>query len=277
MAGAKGLLGSDVVKRLTELSIEHRGVDIEDFDLLNRMETISYIGEYRPDVVINCAAYTAVDKAEDDRERCYAINVIATRNLAEACKRANSGMVYISTDYVFDGSGETPFEAGERVAPLNYYGYTKELGEREVRSILDKHFIVRTSWIFGPSKGNFVTTMLNLAKKYNEIKVVDDQTGSPTYTVDLARLLCDMVMTDRYGTYHATNEGYCTWFEFAKEIFSQAGLNVKVLPVTTEEFNAKALRPNNSRLSKSALQRAGFELLPTWQDALSRYLKSLEG
>lgn len=276
VVGAKGLLGRDVVKRLRELSVEHHGVDIEDFDLLNRMETISYLEEYRPDVVINCAAYTAVDKAETEREQCYAVNVIATRNLAEACKRVDCGMVYVSTDYVFNGSGETPFEVEDKTAPLNHYGYTKELGEREVRNILDKHFIVRTSWIFGPGKGNFVTTMLNLAKKNSEIKVVDDQTGSPTYTIDLARLICDMIKTERYGTYHGTNEGYCTWYQFAKEIFRLADVEVNVLPVTTESFNAKALRPKNSRLSKRALTEAGFELMPSWQDALSRYLKSLD-
>ncbi len=275
VTGAKGLLGSEVVKRLAAMGIEHRGVDIEDFDLLNLGDTESFLDSFMPHAVINCAAYTAVDKAEEDRDLCFAVNVTAVKNLALACKKAGSALIHISTDYVFDGTGDTPFEVADKTAPLNYYGYTKELGEREVRSILDRHFIVRTSWIFGPGKGNFVTTMLNLAKKGNEIRVVNDQTGSPTYTIDLARMLCDMALTDKYGTYHATNEGFCTWFEFAREIFRQAGVEAKVVPVTTEEFVTKAVRPKNSRLSKESLKRAGFELLPPWQDALARYLKEI--
>ncbi|MBU5455561.1 dTDP-4-dehydrorhamnose reductase [Caproiciproducens sp. MSJ-32] len=274
--GAKGQLGYDVVERLKELNIEHIGVDRDNFDLTDEKQTKEYIMNYKPDVVIHCAAYTAVDKAEDERDLCYAVNVLGTKNIVEACKELDAKMVYISTDYVFDGEKEEPYEVTDTPNPVNYYGYTKYLGEEEVKKNLQKYFIVRISWVFGKNGNNFVKTMLRLGQEKKEIKVVCDQVGSPTYTFDLARLLCDMIQTDKYGTYHATNEGYCSWYEFACEIFKVAGIDVKVIPIKSEEYLTKARRPRNSRLSKSNIKNKINYLMPIWQNAVKNYLEEID-
>lgn len=272
VTGARGQLGYDVVGRLKELNIEHIGVDKEEFDLTNEKETKEFIRSYRPDVVVHCAAYTAVDKAEDEKELCHAVNVLGTKYVAEACKEIDAKMVYISTDYVFDGEKEEPYEVDDEPNPINYYGLTKYLGEQEVQNILEKYFIVRISWVFGKNGSNFVKTMLRLGQERGEVRVVCDQVGSPTYTYDLARLLCEMIQTDKYGIYHVTNEGYCSWYEFACEIFKTAGMDVKVIPIKSKEYPTKAKRPANSRLSKNRLELMGFNLLPHWRDALERYI-----
>lgn len=275
VTGAKGQLGYDVVERLKELNIEHIGVDRDDFDLTNEKETKEYIMNYKPDVVIHCAAYTAVDKAEDERDLCYAINVLGTKYIVEACKELDAKMVYISTDYVFNGEKEEPYEVTDTPNPVNYYGYTKYLGEEEVKNNLEKYFIVRISWVFGKNGNNFVKTMLRLGQERKEIKVVCDQVGSPTYTYDLTRLLCDMIQTDKYGIYHATNEGYCSWYDFACEIFKVAGMDVKVIPITSEEYPTRAKRPINSRLNKSDLYNKGFIQLNNWKEATRDYLSKM--
>ena len=210
-------------------------------------------------------------------ELCRRVNAEGTENIAKVCKRLDLPMVYLSTDYVFDGEGERPWEPDDERDPLNVYGQTKYEGELAVERNLDKYFIVRIAWVFGVNGKNFIKTMLNLAQNHDTITVVDDQVGSPTYTYDLARLLVDMIETEKYGRYHATNEGLCTWYEFAKEIFRQAGVDVKVVPVTSEQFQAKARRPHNSRMNKDKLEAMGFQRLPSWQDALSRYLKIIRG
>lgn len=278
VTGAKGQLGYDVVERLKELNIEHIGVDRDDFDLTDEKQTKEFIMNYKPDVVIHCAAYTAVDKAEDERDFCYAINVLGTKNIVEACKELDAKMVYISTDYVFNGEKEEPYEVTDTPDPVNYYGYTKYLGEEEVKNNLEKYFIVRISWVFGKNGNNFVKTMLRLGQERKEIKVVCDQIGSPTYTFDLAKLLCDMIQTDKYGIYHATNEGYCSWYEFACEIFKIAGMDVKVIPIKSEEYPTRAKRPRNSRMSKREILNRGFNFMPSWKEALNTYvlLKNLK-
>lgn len=273
VTGVKGQLGYDVVKRLNELGIEAIGVDKDDFDITNKEQTHEYILKTMPDVVVHCAAYTAVDKAETEKGACYAINVEGTRHIADACKMIDAKMVYISTDYVFDGEGNEPQYEDKITSPKNYYGYTKEQGEQIVRQILEKHFIVRTSWVYGENGNNFIKTMLKLAQTKKEINVVVDQIGAPTYTVDLAKLICDMLQTTKYGTYHGVNEGYCSWYEFALEIFKTTGANIKVNPIPSSEYPTMAKRPMNSRLSKSNLDKNGFTKLPHWQNALERYLK----
>lgn len=261
VTGADGQLGYDVVKKLKEFAIEHIGVDKEDFDLTNEKGTKEFILDYQPDVIVHCAAYTDVDQAEDERKLCYQINVEGTRYVAEAAKKLDAKMLYISTDYVFDGQGEKPFEVTDKPNPINYYGETKYQGEQEVQNLLDKHFIVRTSWVFGEHGDNFVKTMLRLGKERDEISVVADQYGSPTYTGDLAELILKMIKTDKYGIYHATNEGFFSWYDFAKEILKAADVDVKVNPVSSDKFDTKAKRPRNSRLSKHSLISNGFDLL----------------
>jgi dTDP-4-dehydrorhamnose reductase len=272
VTGADGQLGYDMVKRLNENSIECLGTSINELDITNEAQTNKLITNYNPDVVVHCAAYTAVDKAEDERELCYDANVLGTRYVAAACKQIDAKMVYISTDYVFDGEGEQPFEVTDKPNPINYYGKTKYEGELEVQNILDKFFIIRISWVFGQNGNNFVKTMLRLAKERDEISVVADQIGSPTYTYDLSGLIVDMIQTDKYGIYHATNEGYCSWYEFACEIFKQAGVNVKVNPIRTEGYPTRARRPKNSRLSKRKLLQLGFRGLNEWRKALHEIL-----
>lgn len=277
VTGAKGQLGSDVISELTSRGMESVGVDIEEMDITKSDEVMSVIGDSSADAVIHCAAYTAVDAAEDNEDLCRRINADGTRNIAEACRKYDLPMMYISTDYVFNGEGTTPWEPDNlNREPLNVYGQTKYEGELAVEELLDKYFIVRIAWVFGLNGKNFIKTMLNLGKTHTELNVVADQIGSPTYTVDLARLLVDMIQTDKYGRYHATNTGLCTWHELAEEIFLQKGMIVKVEPVTSDEFPTKAKRPKNSRMSKSKLIENGFDPLPAWQDALKRYLIELD-
>ena len=276
VTGVRGQLGYDVVNELEKRGIEAIGVDIQEMDITNAESVNTVIGEAAPDAVIHCAAYTAVDAAEDNAELCRKVNAEGTQNIANMCKTLDIPMIYISTDYVFDGQGERPWEPDDERNPLNVYGQTKYEGELAVQNTLEKYFIVRIAWVFGVNGKNFVKTMLNLGKTRDHLTVVNDQFGSPTYTYDLAKLLVDMVLTDKYGFYHATNEGICTWYEFACEIFRQAGLDVKVDPVSADQYPAKAKRPSNSRMSKEKLTENGFEKLPTWQDALQRYLPLIE-
>ena len=275
VTGANGQLGYDVIKRLESEDIEYLGTDRESLDITNKEQVTRVISDYNPDVVIHCAAYTAVDKAEDEKELCYSVNVLGTKYVAEACKEINAKMVYISTDYVFDGEGDKPFEVTDKPNPINYYGKTKYEGELEVQKLLDKYFVVRISWVFGSNGNNFVKTMLRLGKEKNEISVVADQVGSPTYTYDLAKLLVEMVKTNKYGIYHATNEGYCSWYEFACEIFKQTGMDVKVNPIKTEDYPTKAKRPKNSRMKKIYSEENLCFQIPHWKEALKIMLKEI--
>ena len=300
VTGVGGQLGHDVMNELHKRGYEGVGSDIAPrysgvqdgsavctmayvpMDITDVAMVEQVLMEAKPDVVIHCAAWTAVDLAEDEdkQEKVRAINAGGTQNIADVCKKLDCKMVYISTDYVFDGQGETPWTPDcKDYAPLNVYGRTKLEGELAVSNTLGKFFIVRIAWVFGLNGNNFIKTMLNVGKKYETLRVVNDQVGTPTYTLDLSRLLVDMIETEKYGYYHATNEGgYISWYEFACEIFRQAGYTNTVLPVTTAEYGlSKAARPFNSRLDKSKLVEAGFQPLPTWQDALARYLKEIEG
>lgn len=281
VTGAKGQLGSDVVNELNSRKYETIGVDIEEMDITDPESVNKVVVKANPDVVIHCAAWTAVDAAEDrdNISIVRSVNVEGTKNIANVCKKLDCKMIYISTDYVFSGHGTDPWEPDCRnYAPLNVYGQTKLEGELAVAGALDKYFIVRIAWVFGVNGSNFIKTMLNIGKKYDTVRVVNDQIGTPTYTYDLARLIADMAESENYGYYHATNEGgYISWYDFACEIFKQAGYNTNVVPVTTEEYGiSKAKRPFNSRLDKSKLLENGFEPLPTWQNALKRYLKEIE-
>lgn len=273
VTGVKGQLGYDVVNELEKRGHTAIGVDIDEMDITDAEAVDRVITEADVEAVIHCAAYTAVDAAEDNLELCRKVNAAGTENIAKVCKKLDLKMVYISTDYVFDGEGERPWEPDDRRDPLNAYGIGKYEGELAVEENLEKYFIIRIAWVFGVNGKNFIKTMLKLGETRDEVSVVNDQIGSPTYTYDLARLIVDMVETEKYGRYHATNEGFCSWYEFACEIFRQAGMNVKVNPVTSDEFPAKAKRPHNSRMSKEKLSENGFERLPSWQDALKRYLE----
>ncbi len=275
VTGVKGQLGYDVVKELEERNIEAIGVDIEEMDITDSESVQQVIKGVCPDAVIHCAAYTAVDAAEDNADICTKVNVDGTRNIAQVCKELDIKMLYISTDYVFDGKGERAWEPEDERNPQSVYGQTKCDGELAVQELLDKYFIVRIAWVFGINGKNFVKTMLKLAETRNSLTVVDDQFGSPTYTYDLAKLLADMIVTDKYGIYHATNEGICSWYEFACEIFRAAGVEMEVKSVSTAEYGAKAARPANSRMSKEKLVENGFSKMPPWQDALKRYLEEL--
>ncbi|MCC8127570.1 MAG: dTDP-4-dehydrorhamnose reductase [Clostridiales bacterium] len=278
VTGAKGQLGTDLMNELAKRGIEGVGVDIDEMDITDAEACKKVISGANVDAVIHCAAYTAVDAAEDNEELCRRINAEGTRNVAAACREAGVKMMYISTDYVFNGQGTRPWEPDDHREPLNVYGQTKYEGELAVEELLDgRYFIVRIAWVFGVAGKNFIKTMLRLGKDHKNLTVVADQIGSPTYTYDLSRLLVDMIQTERYGRYHATNEGLCSWYEFACEIFRQAGMNdVKVAPVTSAEYPAKATRPFNSRMSKDKLSENGFERLPSWQDALARFLKEVQ-
>lgn len=289
VTGASGQLGYDVVNELSKRGHNAIGTDVAvseklpivTLDITDGDAVSKTVAEIKPDAVIHCAAWTAVDAAEDEenKQKVFAINENGTANLAKACRDIDCKMLYISTDYVFNGQGNTPWQADcKEYAPLNVYGESKLKGELAVSETLDKYFIVRIAWVFGKNGNNFIKTMLNIGKKYDTLRVVNDQIGTPTYTFDLARLLADMVETDKYGYYHATNEGgYISWYDFACEIFRQAGYNTKVTPVTTAEYGlSKAARPFNSRLDKSKLAANGFEPLPDWKDALARYLKEIE-
>ena len=298
VTGVAGQLGHDVVNELckrghtavgSDIAPAYSGVDDGSavtkcqyfaMDITHKASVSAVLTEVKPDAVVHCAAWTAVDLAEDEdkQEKVRAINAFGTQNIADVCKALDCKMVYISTDYVFDGQGDTPWQPDcKDYKPLNVYGQTKLEGELAVANTLDKYFIVRIAWVFGLNGNNFIKTMLNIGKKYPELRVVNDQIGTPTYTYDLSRLLVDMIETEKYGYYHATNEGgYISWYDFACEIFRQAGYETKVNPVTTAEYGlSKAARPFNSRLDKSKLVDAGFIPLPTWQDALTRYLKEI--
>lgn len=272
VTGANGQLGYDVVKELQKQNIECFGAKRKDFDIVDFEATRNFIINYSPDAVIHCAAYTAVDKAEDEKEQCYLVNSDATKNIARICKKINAKMLYISTDYVFDGTKEGFYEVDDLPNPISVYGKSKLLGEQAVQKLLEKYFIVRISWVFGEHGNNFVKTMLKLGKERKEINVVSDQYGSPTYTADLAPLLVEMIKTDCYGIYHATNEGVCSWAEFAEEIFKIAGMNVKVNHITTTEYFTKAKRPLNSRLSKEKTWKY-FSKLRIWNYGINMYLK----
>lgn len=275
VTGVKGQLGYDVMNELAGRGHEGIGVDIQEMDITDAASVEKVITEAAPDAVIHCAAYTAVDAAEDNVDLCRRVNAGGTENIARVCKALNCKMMYISTDYVFNGQGTRPWEPDDNREPLNVYGQTKYEGELAVET-LEKFFLVRIAWVFGVNGKNFIKTMLNLGKTRDHLTVVADQIGSPTYTYDLARLLVDMIETDKYGRYHATNEGLCSWYEFACEIFKQAGMNVTVSPVTSDQYPAKAKRPMNSRMDKSKLDEMGFKRLPSWQDALGRYLKEIQ-
>jgi len=275
VTGVKGQLGYDVVKELEKRQIEAVGVDIEEMDITDGDSVKRVLGEAKVDAVIHCAAYTAVDAAEENEAICRKINVDGTENIAKVCKDLDIKMMYISTDYIFNGEGERPWEPEDEAGPKSVYGQTKYEGELKVKEYLEKYFIVRIAWVFGINGKNFVRTMINVGKTHDTLTVVNDQYGSPTFTYDLARLLVDMIVTEKYGVYHATNEGICTWYDFACAIFKEAGMNVTVKPVTSAEYGAKANRPSNSRMSKEKLTENGFEKLPTWQDALHRYVPEL--
>lgn len=291
VTGTSGQLGHDVMLELKSrgidaLGTDRKGEDNSEFktavlDITDKDNVEKLLNDYRPDAVIHCAAWTNVDgaEAEENAKAVRAVNVDGTENLAKACKEIGAKMIYISTDYVFNGQGNKPWQPDDKnYAPLNVYGQSKLDGELAVANTLDKYFIVRIAWVFGKNGKNFVKTMLGVGKTHPEVRVVNDQIGTPTYTPDLARLLVDMILSDKYGYYHATNEGgFISWADFTEEIFKQAGIDSKVIPVTTAEYGASvAARPFNSRLDKSKLKEAGFTLLPTWQDALSRYLKALK-
>lgn len=276
VTGADGQLGYDVCRVLAARGMEYLGVDLAEFDITDAAAVHGWLTEYRPDVVIHCSAWTAVDEAEFHRERVYAVNVEGTRNIALSCKEIGAKMMLISTDYVFGGTGERFYQPDDPKDPVNYYGASKLAAEQAVQELLSRYFIVRISWAFGIRGKNFVQTMLRLAEEKSAVNVVCDQIGSPTYTFDLAPLLCDMVATERYGMYHATNEGICSWAAFAREIFRMAGKNVIVNPVTTAQYPTPAARPLNSRLSKEKLEEQGFSRLPTWQSALERYLQEIK-
>ena len=276
VTGFNGQLGYDVVKELNKRNIECQGVDLQDFDITDKEQTLEYIKGYAPDAVVHCAAYTAVDKAEDDEETCRKVNVDGSENLAVACKEIDAKMLYVSTDYVYGGNGEIPFETTDATDPKSVYGRTKLEGENAVKKHLEKYYIVRTSWVFGINGNNFVRTMLRLGAERDVLSVVDDQVGSPTYTPDLSRLICDLIETTNYGTYHGTNENYCSWAEFAQMIMKLGNRKAQIKPIPSSEYPAKAQRPLNSRLSKVCLDRVGVKRLPTWQNALERYFEELE-
>ena len=296
VTGVAGQLGHDVMNELEKRGYEGIGSDVApeytgiqdgsavtkmpyvSLDITNKEAVEQTLEQIQPDVVVHCAAWTAVDMAEDDDkvEKVRAVNAGGTENIALVCKKLDCKMVYISTDYVFDGEGTRPWEPEDERHPLNVYGQTKYEGELAVQNTLEKYFIVRISWVFGVNGKNFIKTMLNLGKTHDHLTVVNDQFGSPTYTYDLARLLVDMVLTDKYGIYHATNEGICNWYEFACEIFRQAGMKVDVAPVPASQYPTKAKRPENSRMSKDKLTENGFDRLPSWRDALERYLKEIQ-
>lgn len=275
VTGSNGQLGFDVTKELQKRKLEYVGSVRSDFDITSYDEVEGYILNLKPECIIHCAAYTAVDKAEDEKEICYKINVLGTENIAKVCKKVNAKIIYISSDYVFDSSGNMPHQINEAANPLSVYGKSKYKGELKVKEYLDKYFIVRTSWVFGANGNNFVKTMLRLGNERSSINVVSDQIGSPTYTVDLAKLLCDMALSEKYGTYHGTNEGFCSWAQFAEKIMKIANLNCKINYIKTEEYKTKAVRPLNSKLSKENILENGFEMLPCWESGLERYLSNL--
>ena len=275
VTGASGQLGYDVCLELERRGIAHKGVSSKELDIRDGAAVKRELEEYNPDVVVHCAAYTKVDRAEDEPELCAAINAEGTRNIAEVCAQIRAKLLYISTDYVFPGTGERFYEPDDPTGPLSVYGRTKLEGEMAVKELLKRYYIVRISWVFGLNGNNFVKTMLRLSETNDTVRVVADQVGSPTYTADLAPLLCDMIETEKYGTYHATNEGVCSWADFAEEIFRQGGKETKVEHISTAEYPTRAVRPLNSRMSKEKLIQQGFNPLPDWREAVKNYLALL--
>ena len=275
VTGYAGQLGWDVVRLLENRGEECRGVDMADFDLTDADAVMSYIKEYAPDVIVHCAAYTAVDKAEAEPEVCVNVNGMGTLNMVRAALAVNAKLVYISTDYVFPGTGETPWNEDDAYGPLNVYGQSKVQGEMAVQSLMTRFFLLRTSWVFGAHGKNFVRTMMKLGAEKDELRVVADQVGSPTYTRDLARVICDMIPTEKYGVYHVRNEGFISWAEFASMIMAKKNLPCRIIPVSTEEYVTAARRPLNSRLNGDNLKAAGFLPMPTVDDALNRYFDEI--
>lgn len=273
VTGAAGQLGRDVLARLNALGMITLGVDREDFSLTDGPAVMAAVRAFRPDGIIHCAAYTAVDRAESEPETCVEVNGLGTLNVVRAALAVDARLLYVSTDYVFPGEGDQPHEVTSPTGARNVYGLSKAQGEEAVRSLMTRYFIVRTSWVFGRHGGNFVKTMLQLGRERSEVRVVNDQIGSPTYTVDLARLLCAMIQTEKYGVYHATNEGFCSFAEFAAEIMHLARRRCIVMPIPSADYPTPAHRPLNSRLSKASLDAAKFDRLPAWQDALARFLQ----
>ena len=275
VTGYAGQLGYDTIRLLEARGIECRGVDMQDFDLTDGQAVKNYVQTYRPNAIVHCAAYTNVDKAESQHEICAAVNGMGTVNIVRAALSVGAKVVFISTDYVFPGTGDQPWKINDAYGPRNVYGMSKVQGENAVRSLMTRYFILRTSWVFGKNGHNFVRTMIRLGKEKKEIRVVDDQIGSPTYTRDLARVICDMLPTEKYGIYHVRNEGFISWFQFAKMIMEKTGLPCRVLPVPSSEYPTPAKRPLSSRLDGSRLAEAGFEPMPTVEDALDRYLDEI--
>lgn len=272
VTGVKGQLGYDVVKALESRGYQPVGVDREEMDLMNNNMIQNFIMNLKPEAIIHCAAYTAVDQAEEEVEICYQINAEAVKVIAECAKTLDIPMIYISTDYVFDGTKASEYVETDIPNPINVYGASKLKGEQYVQQLLEKFYIVRISWVFGINGNNFIKTMQRLGNEQDQLNIIHDQVGSPTYTAHLAPLLVDMIETDQYGIYHATNEGYCSWYEFADEIFKQSQLDVMLHPITTDQYKTKAKRPLNSKMSKQKLSDYGFHRLPTWQEALKNYL-----
>jgi len=274
VTGSTGQLGYDIVRLLEENNYDYIAPDSQDLDITDQSKVKEIISNYKPNVVFHCAAYTKVDKAEEDKDACYNVNVNGTKNIVEAARNINAKVVYISTDYVFDGTKEDSYTEEDKTNPINYYGYTKLMGEHEVQTLED-YLIVRISWVFGINGSNFVKTMLKLSEDKDELNVVSDQIGSPTYTEDLAKLLIDMVVKNKKGIFHVTNEEYCSWYEFAKYIFEINNIDIKVNPILTENYPTKAKRPLNSKLNKDKLDYENLDRLPSWKDATDRYCKIL--
>jgi len=275
VTGVNGQLGYDVVKELTAKGHEAVGVGRSELDITDESAVSSYVQNLSPEAIIHCAAYTNVDAAETDQEGAYKVNALGTKYLAEAAKFVGAKLAYVSTDYVFEGAGTEPYEVNHPTEPLGVYGETKLVGEKFLQETLEKYFIVRTAWVYGINGNNFVKTMLKLGQDRKELGVVYDQVGSPTYTVDLAKFLVELIDSEKYGVYHASNEGVCSWHEFAVEIFKQSGMDVKVNPLTSEEFPRPAARPKYSVLSKKKIEEEGFTPLRDWKEALKEYLKEL--
>lgn len=275
VSGAKGQLGSDVCSVLKKRNIPHIGIDVDTLDITDKAAVNDFFNNNKVTCFIHCAAYTAVDKAEEQKDLCFKINYEGTKNIAGQCAEKNAKMLYVSTDYVFPGNSSTPFEADSEKAPLNTYGESKLLGEKAVKELCKKHFIVRTSWVFGEKNTNFIATMLRLSEKYDEVRVVCDQIGSPTYSKHLAQLIADIAESESYGEYHATNEGFCSWNELAEKTFEIKKTGTRVIPVKTSEYPTAAKRPLNSRLSKKSLDDNGFRRLPHWEKAVEEYLNNI--
>jgi len=275
ITGSKGQLGSDIVKFCQKRSLSYLGIDREDLDITNRDAVNDFFENHSFDTMIHCAAYTAVDLAEDEEELCFKVNTLAVKYITDACKRHNVKLIFISTDYVFDGTKNEYYNVEDETSGLSVYGKSKSEAEKYIKDVLQKYYIVRISWAFGLNGKNFVRTMLRLGKEKESISVVSDQFGSPTYTKDVAQLLVDMIQSEKYGIYHATNEGFCSWSELAEYIMVKANYKTKIIPILTSEYPTKAKRPMNSRLSKKSLDDAGFSRLPSWKDAIDRYLIEL--